>query len=64
LVDGQAVKQLGRCEVRLKTIDLNILGQIVSDAMAVKHGGSREWEEAEDMPRKARNPPPASPTDT
>ena len=35
LVDVQAVKQLGRCEVMLKTIDLNILGQIVSGAMAV-----------------------------
>jgi CheY-like chemotaxis protein len=36
LVDVQAVKQLGRCEVMLKTIDLNILGQIVSGAMAAK----------------------------
>jgi two-component system, sensor histidine kinase and response regulator len=37
LVDVKAVKQLGRCEVMLKTIDLNILGQIVSSAMAVKN---------------------------
>ena len=37
LVDVKAVKQLGRCEVMLKTIDLNILGQIVSGAMAVKN---------------------------
>jgi CheY-like chemotaxis protein len=37
LVDVQAVKQLGRCEVMLKTIDLNILGQIVSGAVAVKN---------------------------
>ena len=36
LVDLQAVKQLGRCEVMLKTIDLNILGHIVNRAMAVR----------------------------
>ncbi len=33
LVDLQAVKQLGRCKVQLKTIDLSVLGSIVNEAM-------------------------------
>jgi len=36
LVDLQAVKHLGRCEVLLKTIDLSMLGPIVNGAMAEK----------------------------
>ena len=33
LVDLQAVKQLGRCKVLLKTIDLSVLGFIVNEAL-------------------------------
>jgi CheY-like chemotaxis protein len=43
LVDLQALKQLGRCEVVIKTIDLNILGHIVNGAMAVKKLETIDW---------------------
>ena len=43
LVDLQAVKELGRCEVMLKTIDLNILDHIVNGAMAVNKLRSMDW---------------------
>ena len=33
LVDLQAVKQIGRCKVLLKTIDLSVLGSIVKETM-------------------------------
>ncbi len=43
LVDLQAVKQLGRCEVLLKTIDLSVLGSIVNEAMAVRKMRQLNW---------------------
>ena len=43
LVDLQAVKQLGRCEVQLKTIDLSVLGSIVNEAMAVRRMRQLNW---------------------
>lgn len=43
LVDLQAVKQLGRCEVQLKTIDLSVLGSIVNEAMAVRKMRQLNW---------------------
>ena len=45
LVDMQAMKKLGRCEVMIKTIDLNMLGHIVNGAMAVKKLGTINWAE-------------------
>jgi len=36
LVDLEAVKELGRCEVLIKTIDLSVLDFIVNGAMAKK----------------------------
>jgi len=43
LVDLQTMKQLGRCEVMIKTIDLNALGHIVNGAMAVRKLRTIDW---------------------
>ncbi|MGP0590913.1 response regulator [Nitrospira sp. T9] len=50
LVDLQAVKQLGRCEVLLKTIDLNVLGSIVNEAMAVRKMRQLNWVDTGGLP--------------
>ncbi|WNM60601.1 response regulator [Candidatus Nitrospira neomarina] len=50
LVDLQAVKQLGRCEVLLKTIDLSVLGSIVNEAMAVRKMRQLNWVDTGGLP--------------
>jgi len=50
LVDLQAVKQLGRCEVLLKTIDLSVLGSIVNEAMAVRKLRQLNWVDTGGLP--------------
>lgn len=50
LVDLQAVKQLGRCEVLLKTIDLSVLGSVVNEAMAVRKMRQLNWVDTGGMP--------------
>lgn len=50
LVDLQAVKQLGRCEVMLKTIDLSVLGSIVNEAMAVRKMRQLNWVDTGRLP--------------
>jgi two-component system, NtrC family, response regulator AtoC len=50
LVDLQAVKQLGRCEVLLKTIDLSVLGSIVNEAVAVRKMRQLKWVDTGGLP--------------
>ncbi|GJL62879.1 MAG: response regulator [Nitrospirales bacterium] len=50
LVDLQAVKQLGRCKVLLKTIDLSVLGSIVNEAMAVRKLRQLNWVDTGGLP--------------
>ena len=50
LVDLQAVKQLGRCEVLLKTIDLSVLGSIVNEAMALRKMRQLNWVDTGGLP--------------
>ena len=50
LVDLQAVKQLGRCEVMLKTVDLGVLGSIVNGAIAEKQMRQMNWVDSGSSP--------------
>jgi hypothetical protein len=45
LIDLQAMKKLGSCEVMVKTVDLHMLGHIVNGVMAVKKLQNSEWVE-------------------